>query len=120
LTVVAKTLLDVKLTTLPKTISICFITITTFSSEICTMPLFFLIPLCTALAIGYFFKKSSDEIAYIASVFAVISFIFSLVLAPWQIQFGLLIVVLMITNRLLQENESKQTEATRKKTREIK
>ncbi len=84
------------------------------------MPLFFLIPLCAGLAIGYFVKKSSDEIAYLAGVFAAISFIFSLVLAPWQIQVGLLIFVLMITNRLLQENESKQTKATRQEPKEIK
>ncbi|MDF5735579.1 MULTISPECIES: hypothetical protein [unclassified Nostoc] len=84
------------------------------------MPLFFLIPLCTALATGYLFKKSTDEIAYLAGVFAAISLILTLVLAPWQIQFGLLIIVLIITNRLLQENELKQTEARRKQLREIK
>ena len=84
------------------------------------MPLFFLIPLCTALATGYLFKKSTDEIAYLAGVFAAISLILSLVLAPWQIQFGLLITVLIITNKLLQKNESKQIEATGKEPREIK
>lgn len=83
------------------------------------MPLFFLILLCTALATGYFFQKSTDEIAYLAGVFAAISFILSLVLAPWQIQFGLLMIVLIITNKFLQENESKQTEARRKQPREI-
>ncbi|MBD2508956.1 hypothetical protein H6G91_16965 [Nostoc muscorum FACHB-395] len=83
------------------------------------MPLFFLIPLCTALATGYMFKKSTDEIAYLAGVFAAISLILSLVLAPWQIQFGLLIAVLIITNRLLQKNEFKQTEATGKQPRKI-
>jgi predicted membrane protein len=72
------------------------------------MPLFFLIPLCTALATDYFFKKSTDEIAYLARIFAAISLILSLVLAPWQIQFGLLIIVFVISNRLLQQNESKQ------------
>ena len=84
------------------------------------MALFFLIPLGTALATGYLFKKSTDEIAYIAGVFAAISLILSLVLAPWQIQFGLLIIVFIITNRLLQENDSKQTELTRKQFRETK
>ncbi|MCC5598027.1 hypothetical protein [Nostoc favosum] len=84
------------------------------------MALFFLIPLCTALATGYFFQKSSDELAYIAGVFAAISLIFSLVLAPWQIQFGLLIIVLIITNRLLQENESKQTPSKGEQFRETK
>ncbi|MDZ8025169.1 MAG: hypothetical protein RMY36_011555 [Nostoc sp. SerVER01] len=84
------------------------------------MALFFLIPLCTALATGYLFKKSSDEIAYLAGVFAAISLILSLVLAPWQIQFGLLIIVLIITNKLLQENDSKQTQLTQKTPRETK
>ncbi|MEA5603913.1 hypothetical protein [Nostoc sp. UHCC 0252] len=69
------------------------------------MVLFFLIPLCTALVTGYLFKKSSDEIAYLAGVFAAISLILSLILAPWQIQLGLLIIVLVMTNRLLQRNE---------------
>ncbi|MBC1239941.1 hypothetical protein VF14_06870 [Nostoc linckia z18] len=68
------------------------------------MALFFLIPLCTAIATGYIIKKSTDEIAYLAGVFAVISLILSLVLAPWQIQFGLLIIVFIITNKLLQQN----------------
>ncbi|QKQ72484.1 hypothetical protein [Nostoc sp. TCL240-02] len=84
------------------------------------MPLFFLIPLCTALATGYLFKKSTDEIAYLAGVFAAISLILSLILAPWQIQFGLLIAVLIITNRLLQKSEFKQTEVTGKQPRGIK
>ncbi|MBD2413380.1 hypothetical protein FACHB389_25215 [Nostoc calcicola FACHB-389] len=84
------------------------------------MALFFLIPLCTALATGYLFKKSTDEIAYLAGVFAAISLIFSLVLAPWQIQFGLLIIVFLITNKLLQENDSKETQVTGKAPRETK
>ncbi|MBD2514013.1 hypothetical protein H6G93_03145 [Nostoc sp. FACHB-973] len=84
------------------------------------MALFFLIPLCTALATGYLFKQSTDEIAYLAGVFAAISLILSLVLAPWQIQFGLLIIVLTITNKLLQQNEFKQTQVRRKAPRETK
>ncbi|MBD2388601.1 hypothetical protein [Cylindrospermum sp. FACHB-282] len=67
------------------------------------MPSFFLIPLFTGLVTGYFFKKSNDEIAYIAGVFAAISFIISLVLAPWQIQFALLILILASTNKLLRK-----------------
>ncbi|AFZ24567.1 hypothetical protein Cylst_2339 [Cylindrospermum stagnale PCC 7417] len=69
------------------------------------MPSFFLIPLFTCLVTGYFFKKSNDEIAYIAGVFAAISFIISLVLAPWQIQFALLIFILASTNKLLRKTQ---------------
>ncbi|MBD2529983.1 hypothetical protein H6G97_10550 [Nostoc flagelliforme FACHB-838] len=72
------------------------------------MPLFFLIPLCTALITAYLFKKGTDEIAYLAAMFTAISLILTLVLAPWQIQLGLLIIVFLITNKLLQKNESKQ------------
>ena len=68
------------------------------------MPSFFLIPLFTGLVTGYIFKKSNDEIAYIAGVFAAVSLILSLVLAPWQIQFGLLVLVLISTNKLLRKS----------------
>lgn len=43
--------------------------------------MFFLIPLSTVLATPYFFKKSTNKIAY----FTAISLILSLILAPWQI-----------------------------------
>ena len=68
------------------------------------MPLFFLIPLFTGLITGYLSKKCNDEIAYITGLFAVISLILSLVLAPWQIQLVLLILVFISTNRFLQRN----------------
>jgi hypothetical protein len=65
------------------------------------MALFFLVPLCTALITGYLVKQTTDEIAYIAGVFGCVCFILSLILAPWQIQSLLLIVVLFTTNKLL-------------------
>jgi predicted membrane protein len=71
------------------------------------MPLSFLIPLFTGLITGYIFKKSADEIAYFAGIVAVISLIISLVLAPWEIQLLLLIVVLITTQRLLEKNDYK-------------
>jgi hypothetical protein len=69
------------------------------------MPLFFLVTLFTGLITGYFVRQSHDEIAYIAGVFAIISLIVSLVLAPWQIQLTLLIFVLVSTNRLMSRND---------------
>ncbi len=69
------------------------------------MALSFLIPLFTGLITGYIFKKGVDEITYFAGILAVISLIISLVLAPWQIQLLLLIVVLITTERLLEQNE---------------
>ncbi len=71
------------------------------------MALSFLIPLFTGLITGYIFKKCADEIAYLAGLFAIVSLILSLVLAPWQVQLLLLIVVLIATKKLLLQNEYK-------------
>ncbi|MBE9209032.1 hypothetical protein IQ244_21325 [Nostoc sp. LEGE 06077] len=78
------------------------------------MPLFFLIPLFTGLATGYLSKKCSDELAYLTGVFTIISLVVSLVLAPWQIQLMLLIVVVITTNKLLRENDKNYTQISRK------
>lgn len=71
------------------------------------MHLFFLIPLTTAVAAGYIFKNSADEMAYLTGLVTLISMILSLVLAPWQLQLLVLMLVLVSTKRLLLENESK-------------
>lgn len=65
------------------------------------MVLAFLLPLLTALVSGYLFKKSTDEIGYLAGGVAIISFVISLVLAPWEIQVLLLVAVLVSTQKLL-------------------
>jgi amino acid permease len=69
------------------------------------MVLTFLIPLLTALISGYLFTKSTDEIGYFAGGIAIISFIICLVLAPWEIQLLLLVLVLASTQKLLNEND---------------
>ncbi|MEB3214871.1 MAG: DUF4278 domain-containing protein [Nostocales cyanobacterium 94392] len=69
------------------------------------MPLFFLIPLFICVITGYIFKKCSDEVGYLAGLFAIISLVLSLILAPWEIQVLLLVVVLVTTKKLLQQNE---------------
>ncbi|MBF2006867.1 MAG: DUF4278 domain-containing protein [Chlorogloeopsis fritschii C42_A2020_084] len=71
------------------------------------MPLLFLIPLFTGLVTGYIYKTSTDEIGQLTGVVAAISLILSLVLAPWQIQVLMLVVVLVGTQKLLQQNEYK-------------
>jgi hypothetical protein len=71
------------------------------------MVLTFLIPLFTGLVTGYIFKKSTDEIGYLAGGIAIFSFVISLILAPWEVQLLLLVFVLVITQRLLQQNEYK-------------
>ncbi|WP_016952809.1 hypothetical protein [Anabaena sp. PCC 7108] len=67
------------------------------------MPLFFLIPLFTGLITGYFFNRKNQEIAYIAGVFTAVSLILSLIIAPWQLQLGLLVLVLVGSNNLLRK-----------------
>lgn len=71
------------------------------------MPLFFLLPLSICVITGYIFNKCSDEVGYLAGLFAIISLVLSLILAPWEIQVLLLVVVLVTTKKLLQRNEYK-------------
>jgi Ca2+-dependent lipid-binding protein len=71
------------------------------------MHLLFLIPLMTSLVAGYIFNKSAQEIADLSGSVAVISLILSLVLAPWQFQLLVLILVIISTRKLLRQNEYK-------------
>ncbi|WP_017314679.1 hypothetical protein [Mastigocladopsis repens] len=79
------------------------------------MALFFLIPLFTGLIGGYIFKKCTDEIGYFAGIFAVVCIVLSLVLAPWQILFLVLIFTLITTKKLLEQNEYKMTHSNEEK-----
>jgi prepilin signal peptidase PulO-like enzyme (type II secretory pathway) len=69
------------------------------------MHLLFLIPLTTAIVSGYLFNKATDEIADLTGLVAVFSLILFLVLAPWQLQLLVLLLVLSSTRRLLLRNE---------------
>jgi Zn-dependent protease with chaperone function len=71
------------------------------------MALAFLLPLFAGLVSGYIFKKSTDEIGYLPGAFAIVFFLISLVLAPWEIQLLLLVFVLFITQKLLEKNEDR-------------
>ncbi|MBE9249731.1 hypothetical protein IQ226_11265 [Dolichospermum sp. LEGE 00240] len=68
------------------------------------MPLFFLMTLVTGVMTSYLFKRNDDEITNIAGVFTAVIFIVSLVLAPWPIQFGLLMFVVIISHKLLNKS----------------
>ena len=68
------------------------------------MPLFFLMTLVTGVMTGYLFQRDGDEITNIAGVLTAVIFIVSLVLAPWQIQFGLLMFVVIVSNKMLKKN----------------
>jgi chromate transport protein ChrA len=71
------------------------------------MDLYFLIPLCSGLITGYIFKKCADEIGYLTGIFAAIFLVFSLIFAPWQILLLLLVGMLLVTKKLLEENKYK-------------
>jgi hypothetical protein len=66
----------------------------------------FTIPLLTGLLAGYIARKSDAEIAYLTSVLAIVSLLISLLLAPWQLQFLLLLVVFAIVRQFWLKIES--------------
>ena len=71
------------------------------------MYLFFLIPLLTCIVAGYIFKYSADELAYLTGSVTLVCLILSLVLAPWQLQLFVLVIVTISTRRLLLLNDSR-------------
>lgn len=68
------------------------------------MHLPFLIPLTTCLIAGYLFKSSADEMAYLTGTVTIVSFVLSLILAPWQIQLLVLTLVIISSKHLLRQN----------------
>lgn len=70
------------------------------------MHLFFLVPLTAGLVSGYIMQKSADEMAYLTGTIAIVSLILSLIVAPWQLQLLILMLVIISTRRLLLLNHS--------------
>lgn len=66
------------------------------------MPWSFMITLGIAAAVTYILKNSADEIAYLAASILLVSLLVSLVIAPWQIQVLLLVLVLLSGRRVSQ------------------
>jgi hypothetical protein len=62
------------------------------------MSLIFLLPMSLSLVIAVISQQSSDDLAEITGLAAIVSLILSLVLAPWQLQ--LFILLLMSTRAL--------------------
>ncbi|MFW5764397.1 MAG: DUF4278 domain-containing protein [Coleofasciculus sp.] len=63
------------------------------------MSLLFIIPLGIFLVTAYLFKQLANEMAYLAAAIALVSLVVTLCLAPWQIQFLLLILVIFSNYR---------------------
>jgi hypothetical protein len=77
------------------------------------MKLLFLIPLMAGLGTGYISFIVDQEIAYLTGTISFFSLILSLILAPWQIQFVILLLVIFKSRKLwkLLENATKEEEA---------
>lgn len=73
---------------------------------------YFIIPLGIALVVNYIVKNATDEIAYIATAILVVSLIVSLIIAPWQLQCLLVILVLLSNIRIWQKGEDAIDEST--------
>jgi hypothetical protein len=72
----------------------------------------FLLPLSTGVLSGYICQKAKDEIYYLTATIALISLLLSLIMAPWQLQLGILAVVLLIAGRFWQGRRTQQTQIT--------
>lgn len=69
---------------------------------------YLIIPLGLALVVYYILKHATDEIAYIATAILVVSLIVSLIIAPWQIQLFLLLLVFLSNIRIWQKTEESE------------
>jgi Domain of unknown function (DUF4278) len=59
------------------------------------MRLLFLIPLTIGLVAGYISQRATEDIAYLTGAVAAICLIVSLLVAPWQFQLALLVLVIL-------------------------
>lgn len=69
----------------------------------------FVIPLAIGLVAVYIAKKSNDDLAYLGIVIAIVSLILGLVLAPWQVQLLLFVLVLVGARWLWQPSSRNST-----------
>jgi hypothetical protein len=70
------------------------------------MFLVFLASTAIALICAYIFRHSSDGLTFVAASILIISFFLSLLVAPWPIEFLLLILVVLSNRRQLLAPES--------------
>lgn len=67
------------------------------------MPLNFLITLATSILSFYICVRSSEEMSLLFAAIAAVTFAISLVLAPWQLQLFLLILILLMPQQLFNQ-----------------
>lgn len=68
----------------------------------------FLIPLIVALISAYLYQKSDEEISYLTGSVTVISLILSLILAPWELQAGILVLAIILVRNLWNKIEQQR------------
>lgn len=73
------------------------------------MRLLFLAPLLTGLFSVYICRKSQDELAYLTGAVAGVSILISLMIAPWQIQLLLLVLVFSTLGYIWKQKETEDT-----------
>ncbi|AFZ37268.1 hypothetical protein Sta7437_3776 [Stanieria cyanosphaera PCC 7437] len=71
------------------------------------MHLLFLIPLLLGLVAGYISQSADTEIAYLTTTISIVSLFASIIIAPWQIQLLILLIVMVGAKQLWQRNENK-------------
>jgi membrane protein implicated in regulation of membrane protease activity len=74
------------------------------------MSYIFLLPLVIAVLTAYIARNSSDEITYLTTFVALGGLLLSLILAPWQIQFLILIAAVVVGALLWQRRENEAFE----------
>lgn len=68
------------------------------------MRLLFLAPLLTGLLSAYIARRSQDEMAYLTGAVAGVSLLISLMIAPWQVQLILLLLVVSTVGYVWKQN----------------
>lgn len=67
------------------------------------MPLNFLITLASSVVSFYICLRSSEEMSLLFAAIAAVTFATSLVLAPWQLQLMLLILILLLPQQVFKQ-----------------
>lgn len=71
----------------------------------------FVIPLAIGLIATYIAKKFNDDLAYLGIAIAIVGLLLGLVLAPWQLQLFLFVLVIVGARWLWQPNSSQRISA---------
>lgn len=75
------------------------------------MRLLFLIPLGIGLILTYLSRNFEEEVVYLTNVVTIISFALSLIIAPWQIQLFILVILLIKIQRFFPKIKEESLEA---------